>query len=426
MTRKEWLSVINKIDDKYINELADYQLKKKKASKKKTSEGAEVVLRPQYFRPDPSPKSGTTFKRVMIAAAAVVCVVAAGIFIKMNNKPQTVSPNESVPGAASGNQSNSSPDLQQHPEIPPEVEKVYEIDPIQLNEYLFKGYDPEKVKQYDKLNVYECSLMQLDKNAFLDFFSEPPAQNGNSYSTDSESGNFVINGNAKPEEINGERFFMSYVDYRKKGMGTYLFIFDYFDKETNEHTKTNVLDFATREKMEKTVREVLSQFGDIEFQLTTRVVTSEEFSEASKKDPDMNWGPAADFYCIDGIMTVDGLPVTYGKNTYIDDNVVIAPTTFYAIYTENGLVDFELNNVWNVGSVISKSDILTLEDAEKIIAEQYPSEGQNPTQMIFGKAELYYRASYTKDGLRLIPCWGFYVNDTDPKITVNAVTGEIL
>lgn len=386
----------------------------------------EVVMRPQYFRPDPSPKSGTTFKRVMIAAAAVVCVVAAGIFIKMNNKPRTVSPNESVSGGASENQSNSSPDLQ-HPEIPPKVEKVYEIDPIQLNEYLSKGYDPEKVKQYDKLNVYECSLMQLDKNAFLDFFSEPPTQNGNSYSTDSESGNFFIYENTKPEaNENGEHFIMSYVSYHKKGIASYQLMFDYFDKETNEDVKTNVLNFATREKMEKTVRGVLSQFGDIEFQLTSRVVTSEEFSEASEKAPDINWGSAEDFYYVDGIMTVDGLPVTYGKNTYSDDNVVIAPTSFYAIYTENGLVDFELNNVWNVGGVISESEILTLEDAEKIIAEQYPPEGQAPRQMIFGKAALYYRASYTKDGLQLIPCWGFYVNDADPKITVNAITGEIL
>lgn len=424
MTNDEWLNIINKIDDGFIDELVNDQLQRDQANERKSPRKELIVLKPKYYRPDPSPKSRKPFKMVMIAAAAVACVAAVGIFNRMKYEPETILPNDST-GASSGNQSNSSPDLQ-HPEIPPEVEKVYEIDPIQLNEYLFKGYDSEKVKQYDKLNVYECSLMQLDKNAFLDFFSEPPTQNGNSYSTDSESGNFVINGNTKPEEKNGEQFFMSYVDYRKNGMGSYLFIFDYFDKETNEHTRTNVLDFATREKMEKTVREVLSKFGDIEFQLTTRVVTSEEFSEASKKVPDMNWGPAADFYCIDGIMTVDGLPVTYGKNTYCDDNVIIAPTTFYAIYTENGLVDFELNNVWNVGSVISKSEILTLEDAEKIIAKQYPPEGQNPTQMIFGKAELYYRASYTKDGLRLVPCWGFYVNDTDPKITVNAITGEIL
>ncbi len=96
MTRKEWLSAVNKIDDKYINELADYQLKKKQAGEKKTSEEAEVVLRPKYFRPDQSPKSGTAFKRMMIAVAAVVCVVAAGVFIRVNNKPQTVSSDKAL------------------------------------------------------------------------------------------------------------------------------------------------------------------------------------------------------------------------------------------------------------------------------------------------------------------------------------------
>ncbi len=414
MTNDEWLNIINKIDDEFIDELVNDQLHRNQANEKKSSGKEEVVLKPKYYRPDPSPKSGTAFKRVMIAAAAVVCVAAAGIFIRVKNKPQTVSPDDSL-GALSGDSDNS--------------DNIYEIDPIQLNEYLSKGYDSKKVKQYDKLNVYECSLMQLDKNAFLDFFSEPPAQNGTQYSTNSELGNFVICGNTKPEENKfGERSIMSYVSYLKNGMGSYLFIFDYFDKETNEHTKTNVLDFATREEIEKTVRGVLSKFGDIEFQLTTRVVTYEEFSEASKKVSDIDWAPAADFYCINGIMAVDGLPVTYGKNSYLcDDSVMIVPTTFYAIYTENGLVDFELNNVWNVGSVISESEILTLEDAEKIIAEQYPRSGQSPRKMIFGKAELFYRASYTKkDGLRLIPCWGFYINDNDPKITVNAITGEIL
>ncbi len=102
MTRKEWLSAVDKIDDKYINELADHQLKKKQKSKKKTSEEAEVVLKPQYFRADSSLKSGAPCQKVMIAAAAVVCVVAVGIFIRINNKPQVVPPNDST-GASSGN-----------------------------------------------------------------------------------------------------------------------------------------------------------------------------------------------------------------------------------------------------------------------------------------------------------------------------------
>lgn len=330
--------------------------------------------------------------------------------------------------ATSTGQSNSSPNFQQRPETSHEEEKVYEINPIQLNEYLSKGYNSEKVTQYEKLNVYECSLMQLDKNSFLDLFSEKPIQNGTRYSTDYESGNFIINGNTNPEANEyGEQLIGSSVSYYKNGMTSYRLIFDYFDEETNENIKTNVLNFASREEIENTVRELLKQFGNIDFELTSRAVTAEEFSEAAKKDPNVKWGTAADFYCVDGIMTVAGVPVTYGKNSYVcQDGVLVAPTNFYAVYTENGLVDFEINNVWNIGGIITESEILTLEDAEKIIAEKYPPAGRAPTKMIFSKAELYYRASYTKDGLRFIPCWGFYADNTDPKITVNAITGEML
>lgn len=323
---------------------------------------------------------------------------------------------------------NASSDVRQRPESSLEDENVCEINPVQLNEYLSKGYNSENVTQYFNLNVYECSLMQLDKNAFLDLFSEKPIQNGSRYSTDYESGNFIINGNTKPETNEyGEQFIGARVSYCKNEMTSYRLIFDYFDEETNENVKTNVLDFAAREEIENKARELLKQFGNIEFKLTTRAVTAEEFSEAAKKDPNVNLGTAADFYCIDGIMTVSGMPVTYGKNSYVCyDGVLISPTNFYAVFTENGLVDFELNNVWNVGGIINKPEILTLEDAEKIIAEKYPPAGRTPKKMIFSKAELFYRASYTKDGLRFIPCWGFYADSTDPKITVNAITGEML
>ena len=91
MTRKEWLSVIDKIDDKYINELADYKLKKKQASEKKASEEDELVVKPKYYKLEPLSKS--PLKKVMIAIAAVVCVAAVGIFIGIN-KPQIFLPND--------------------------------------------------------------------------------------------------------------------------------------------------------------------------------------------------------------------------------------------------------------------------------------------------------------------------------------------
>lgn len=93
MTRKEWLNAVDKIDDKYINELADYKLKKKQSSEKKTEE-AEAVLKPKYYREDSSSKF--PFKKVMIAVAAFACVAAVGVFIWVKSNPLPVSPNDSA------------------------------------------------------------------------------------------------------------------------------------------------------------------------------------------------------------------------------------------------------------------------------------------------------------------------------------------
>ncbi len=108
MTKNEFLNIFNDIDDEFLNELAAVQLRKKRVNEKKSPRKEVVVWRPQYFKPDPSPKSGATFKKAMIAVAAVACVVAVGIFIRMNNKPQTVSPNSSITVSSGDNiESNS-------------------------------------------------------------------------------------------------------------------------------------------------------------------------------------------------------------------------------------------------------------------------------------------------------------------------------
>lgn len=331
------------------------------------------------------------------------------------------------------NSDSSEPHTWDYPEIPEEFKPTYEIEPIKLNDYLSKGYDSSKVKQYDKLKVYECSLTQLDKNAFLSLFSEPPVQNGINYSTVSESGYFRVYGNTKPEEKYDLKLITSGVDYHKNGMTLYESIIRYLGSEIKENIKTNVLDFAAREEIENTTRELLKQFGITASELTTYSVTAEEYSAIVEAidEPRIEWSPAADFYYVNGIMTVDGLPVTYGQNSYnCYDDVMLEPTTFYAVYTKDGLVDFMLNNAWDIGGVISESKILTLEEAEKIITEQYPPKGHSVNRnTVLSKAELFYRSTYTENGLQLIPCWGFYVAHRDEEflnITVNAVTGEIL
>lgn len=97
MTKNELLSIINKIDDKYINELADYQLRKKQADEIITSWEDEEALKPRFIKlEDPSEKPGKPFKKIMLAVGAVACVAAVGIFIRMKSNTLPVSPNDSA------------------------------------------------------------------------------------------------------------------------------------------------------------------------------------------------------------------------------------------------------------------------------------------------------------------------------------------
>ncbi len=101
MTKNEFLNIFNDIDDEFLNELAAVQLRKNHIKEKRSSKEAEVILKPKYFRPDSSYRSGKPFKKVMLAVAAVICVAALGIFIRVNKKPETVSSNDST-GVSSG------------------------------------------------------------------------------------------------------------------------------------------------------------------------------------------------------------------------------------------------------------------------------------------------------------------------------------
>lgn len=98
MTKDEWLSIINKVDEKYISELSDHHLKNYLSKKEPSKE--DITVKPQYIKMEET--SRFPFKKAAIAVAAVVCVAAAGIFMRVNNKPQTSSPNDSVTISDSG------------------------------------------------------------------------------------------------------------------------------------------------------------------------------------------------------------------------------------------------------------------------------------------------------------------------------------
>lgn len=86
MTKDEWLNIIDKIDDDFIDELANDQLQRKQVSEEILSEEAEEALKPRLIKIESSSKSGSFFKIAIIAA--VVCVV--GVFVGVNSRRQII------------------------------------------------------------------------------------------------------------------------------------------------------------------------------------------------------------------------------------------------------------------------------------------------------------------------------------------------
>ncbi len=86
MTRDEWINIIDKIDDEFIDELANDQLSRKQVNEEILSE--EEALKPHLIKTETSSKSGSFFKIAIIAAAAA-CVV--GVFAGVNSRRQIVS-----------------------------------------------------------------------------------------------------------------------------------------------------------------------------------------------------------------------------------------------------------------------------------------------------------------------------------------------
>lgn len=104
MTRDEWINIIDKIDDEFIDELANDQLGRKQVNEEILSKEAEEALKPRLIKTESSSKSGSFFKIAIIAAAAVACVVTAGVFVGVNGRRQIVS-SDSI--SSEGSQSNS-------------------------------------------------------------------------------------------------------------------------------------------------------------------------------------------------------------------------------------------------------------------------------------------------------------------------------
>ncbi len=93
MKKEEFLDLINDIDDKFLNELAESEPGGKRV--KFLPEDYGAPQKPQVIRLERPPKRHAPFIAAFTAAAVLVCIITAGVFVKLN-KPQTVSPGSGV------------------------------------------------------------------------------------------------------------------------------------------------------------------------------------------------------------------------------------------------------------------------------------------------------------------------------------------
>ncbi len=111
MTKKEFLDILNDIDDEFVNEFANAPQNKQVGGEFPT-EDFDAPLKPQIVRLERPPKARVSFRREWLTgAAAVICVIAvsAFAFVRLSKQPQTVSPNDSGDAYLSDIPSDSEP-----------------------------------------------------------------------------------------------------------------------------------------------------------------------------------------------------------------------------------------------------------------------------------------------------------------------------
>lgn len=417
MTRKEWLYVVDKIDDKYISELADYQLKRKQANEKKSSGKEIVTLKPQYVKIEPSSKF--PFRKAAIAVAAVVCVAAAGIFIRANNKPQTSLPNDST-GVSSDNNSGASDNIENLEKLAGEI---------------YISYDRSEYENVTAPKRYYADYHKIDREAFLNLFSSEPqySEESQEYFTDTESG--YIREEHLPSK-NGNTY-LSQISYCTQIGNDYDTIGNQICKKYSTTLEFDFMTFdALREDFPSKTKGIVS--GDL--QLDVYAIDAESYLKETEyydrthqetqhgNSYEKDWNKAGDYYYIKARQAVDGIPISEGLYGDLEKGTMVEGCKINAVYTKNGLEYLYVSNPWRVEKEAPvEGEFIDLRGAEEII-KAANEDLLTSKRYILESVRLVYVPVVKAEGTFLTPAWEFcdHMGAQYPVYTIDAYTGEMI
>lgn len=409
MTRNELLSIINKIDDKYINELADYQLRKKQADEKISSWEDEEELKPRFIRlEDPSAKSGKPFKKIMLAVGAAACVAAVGIFIRMKNSTLPVSPNGSEDISSeviiSGGNSEASG-------IPVPENLILDLDlpentPSELSaiKLTLKKWDKEEMekllldgKEIEEKNEHDCDFYPNEKHYSYDTKDQ--------FRVYFEPGRFCIDDKAA---LGGEFKYGSVDSYGQ---------YDYMASDEE-------LSAFSREDAVKRVNKVLDELGIINYGQPKISPITADFANAvlaKMKEHNDKIGGEFDYtpWTAEDEIYVLRYPLVYEFAELSDDALLIPQKSWAingsridAVVTKDKIIRIYGSDIYDENYEITNKIPVNYDSAQALEKlKEFYSNLALDTPIKYYKCKLVYMPSDVTDDFMTVsytPAWQFY------------------
>ncbi len=387
MTRNEWFSAVDKIDDKFINELADYQLRRNQANEKETS-GEDITVKPQYVRLE---SSRFPFKKAAIAVAVVVCVAAAGVFIRMNNKPQTSLPNDSVSGSGAiisdPNISNSG---------------------VKLNQEITSA------------KCYKVDFQTVTEDQVAALFKTAPQKETNEFGTthftlDDEKASL-----GRSPGAGGKGTYYTVMYSTKQG--------DKYDTAAYRNYSEIAVDkdwsYMSASEAEKKIADILSGFMPTGTSVKAYAISADYYSEYGKKRIEKDWGTSADYYYLTIEQTVNGIPIQSELIGNMDNGTQTWGSEGSAVLSAEGLGYLRVFSPYKiVGEVETTEKFITFPEAEQMFKDKTDSFLTTEKITLEYSRLVYVVLRAENNELILTPAWEFKYNG-DKFYRVNAYTGE--
>ncbi len=428
---KDECDYISRIDIPDYQTSAEFQTGMNKIlskAEKKPTRKEVMVLRPQYFRPDPSPKSGATFKKVMIAVAAVVCVVAARIFIKMNNKPQTIPPNDSVSvsDTSIGDPNTSAPNVSNSGSSNSDTNN----SGVKLNQDITSA------------KCYKVDFQTVTEDQVAALFKAAPQKEKNKSGTRT---NFTADGEegslGQSSGVGGQGIHYTVLYSTEQGDDYDSAVYNSYDYKKADADRD--WDFLSRSEAEQKISDIVREFMPTGASVKAYAISAETYSELVKQKTEAEkewndkvqedlgmtakektWSAAADYYYFYIEQTVDGIPIQVELIGNMDNGTQTWGSEGSAVLSAEGLGYLRVFSPYKIiGEVETTEKFITFPEAEQMFKDKSASFLINE-EIKLDYSRLVYVVLRAEDNeLILTPAWEFKYND-EQFFRVNAYTGE--